>query len=146
MGQMKMFHISQKLNSIDLSFSATLENIDKAAKETKSFLRKIGIENQDFNIILCLREALTNSVIHGCGKNCQKTVTCNLRIEGDYLIMEVEDNGRGFDWRAWSYKDPLPMNDSGRGLAIMKNYFSIIRYNEKGNRLILIKELNRQPS
>ena len=141
-----MFDVSQRLNSIDLSFSATLENIDKAAKETKSFLRKIGIENQCFNFILCMREALTNAVIHGCGKNCQKTVAYNLRIEGDYLIMEVKDNGRGFDWQAWLHKDPLPMNDSGRGLSIMKNYFPIIRYNEKGNRLILIKELNREPS
>ncbi|MBW2609238.1 MAG: ATP-binding protein [Deltaproteobacteria bacterium] len=121
------------------SFSATLENVDRAAEKIQQFLIKTGIKDRSFNIILGMREALINAVTHGNGSDSKKKVTFRLQMEGHNLIMEVEDEGRGFDWNACLMK-PLPSREeSGRGLAIMKRTFTSIEFNEKGNRLILEK-------
>jgi anti-sigma regulatory factor (Ser/Thr protein kinase) len=119
------------------SFSATLENVDKAAEKIKQFLIVNGIKEQSFNIVLGMREALINAVTHGNGSNSQKKVTFSLQLEGHNLIMEVEDEGEGFDWNTCLLKTLPSREESGRGLAIMKRTFTSIEYNEKGNRLIL---------
>lgn len=133
-----MFKVSQNSNEIDLLFSASLRNIDRAAEETKKFLKKAGTENQSFNIILGLREALINAVVHGSQNNSRKVIIYHLRIENDILFIEVKDEGYGFDW--WTYFDKgIPsLHEHGRGLAIMKRYFSAIKYNERGNKLLLV--------
>ena len=133
-----MFKVSQNSNEIYLSFSAFLRNIDRAAEETKRFLKKAGKENQSFNIILGLREALINAVVHGSRNNSRRVIIYHLRIENDIFFIEVEDEGYGFDWRAYFEKGIPKLHDHGRGLAIMKRYFSAMKYNERGNKLLLV--------
>ena len=63
------FQISQNNNRIDLAFSATLSNVDRAADMTKSFLITAGLEKQVFGVLLGLREALNNAVLKGCKRS-----------------------------------------------------------------------------
>jgi len=133
-----MFRVSQNSKEIDFSFSASLRNIDRAAEETKEFLKKAGKENQSFNIILGLREALINAVVHGCRKNSRRVIIYNLRIENDSFFMEVEDEGYGFDWRTYFGKGIPSIQEHGRGVAIMERCFSSMKYNERGNKLLLV--------
>ena len=132
---------SNDSNGIRLSFSATLENVDRAANEVKDFFSRVHVKDRTFDIILGIREALINSVTHGSRKDSKKNVTCTLRLEGDELIVEVEDEGAGFDWKARLDKNLPTREESGRGLALMKESFSKIKYIEKGNRLILIQKI-----
>ena len=53
--------------------------------------------------------------------------------------MEIEDEGDGFDWRTAVDRQPSMDADHGRGIIIMQRYASECRYNEKGNRLTLVK-------
>lgn len=117
-------------------------NIDIAAMETEKFLIENSFKDIAFDVILVMREALTNAVKYGSGENSRKKVKYSLKIEGNFLVMKVEDEGEGFDWKK-KLKQGLPMVDSssGRGLAIMKSYFRIIKYNKKGNVLTLYKKL-----
>ena len=93
------FNISQSPKILDLSFSATLENIDKAAQETKRFLSSVRAERHAFDVVLVLREALANAVVDGSRLDDSKIVDYRLRLEGDNLVMEIEDEGEGFDWQ-----------------------------------------------
>jgi serine/threonine-protein kinase RsbW len=124
-------------NGIKLAFFATLENVDKAAKEIGKFFTSVGIKRKTFNIILCVREALINAVTHGSGRDDKKNINFELKLEGNNIIIEVEDEGEGFDWRTCLSKGLPSKEESGRGLAIMKKCFAEIKYNEKGNRLTL---------
>jgi serine/threonine-protein kinase RsbW len=133
------FQLSQKRRRIDLSFSATLGHVDQAADITKVFLIKAGLEKLAFGILLGLREALNNAVVKGCGLNRRKKVVYHLEHRPDRLILKIEDEGRGFDWRQHLGKEPSPAVASGRGLPIFEQYFETVRFNEQGNRLILIK-------
>ena len=133
--------VFNKSMGIKHSFSATLENVDKIAEKIEIFLRKIGIKDQFFDIILGMREGLVNAVVHGSAEDREKKVAFSLRLEGYNLIIEVEDEGAGFDLRSCFGKNMPSKEESGRGLAIMKRMFTLIKYNEKGNKLILEKRI-----
>jgi len=138
-----VFELVETFDSLSIRLSATLDNIDRAAERTGEFLSSANLEDQAFNIILVMREALTNAVIHGCRNNDRATIMYGLRVGVDDLTMEVEDEGVGFDWRSFWRAKPNPLRETGRGLAIMRRYFTGIRYNEKGNKLTLKKRFRR---
>ncbi|MBN1850802.1 MAG: ATP-binding protein [Deltaproteobacteria bacterium] len=129
--------------TIILPFPATLENVDRTTRKIEQFLSHAGIKDpsQSFDIVLGMREALNNAVTHGSKKDLKKTVCLTLRMKGDVLIMEVEDEGDGFDWKRCMEKGLPFKEESGRGLAIMKRFFTSMRYNRKGNKLIMEKRI-----
>ena len=136
-----MFEISKTDNKLEISFSAALKNIDKAAEETKSFLVMINKKEHTFNTVLVMREGLINAVIHGnkCDEN--KTVMYKLIFENQYLKMNISDEGNGFDWKKMFEKEADSTADCGRGLFIMKTYSSFMEYNQIGNQLLLSLKL-----
>ena len=136
-----MFQVSKGSGHLDICLSATPQNIDTASEETKRFLATTGIEDRTFDILLVMREALNNAVKHGSQMNHLKIVKYNLYLKHDYLIMEIEDEGNGFDWRASLRKKHLSTLDRGRGLAIIKEYCVDVTFNDKGNRLILREKI-----
>lgn len=124
-------------------FSANLVNVDRAVEDARKFIKTIKLEGHCFAIILGLREALINAADHGCKfDNCKK-VSCLLKLEPDKFIIEVEDEGKGFDWRAADGKCPHAIKTSGRGRSIMDIYFTEVCFNEKGNKLRLTLSLDR---
>jgi serine/threonine-protein kinase RsbW len=144
----QIFNRTIKPDRLSITFSSTLENIDRICDEVSRFLDRDfkGMEAHLFSINLVIREALTNAVRHGNDLNPEKKVKFFLKIEREKEIwIIVEDQGRGFDWqKAWE-SPPGADDDHGRGLAIMNSYFSSCCYNKKGNRLILKKNLPHAP-
>ena len=110
-----MFEVSKDSRCLQLSFSATLANIDTASEETKNFLQAIEIQEGAFDVILVMREALNNAVKHGSQMNGQKTIKYGISVKANHLIMEIEDEGNGFDWMAKQGKTNSSPSDSGRG-------------------------------
>lgn len=139
-----MFEIRQRANGLDMSFSSTLENIDRADKETKGFLYKMGIDSEAFAIRLVMREGTLNAVKHGNLGDSRKIIKYGLQLEENSIIIEIEDEGKGFDWSAHLGKEPALSSDSGRGLTIMRKYCTGIEYNPPGNRLVLRKEIGER--
>ena len=133
-----MFNLSEATNSIEATFSAELNNIEKADAITKHFLEATEINYSSFDVLLVMREALNNAVIHGCHRNTDKNVLYRLKLERNVLAIEVEDEGEGFDWRRIMKREPQPDWDHGRGFPILKHYSDHISFNEKGNRLFII--------
>ncbi|MCW7753853.1 ATP-binding protein [Desulfobotulus sp. H1] len=124
---------------LSIRMSANMDNIERANKETMMFLRVNQLNSINFAICLGMREALTNAVRHGNRTNPSGIITYRIHLTNQRIILEIIDEGPGFDW-----KEPLivaPDAENGRGIQIMRNYFQSIRYNEKGNHLILEKDL-----
>ncbi|MBF0379132.1 MAG: ATP-binding protein [Desulfamplus sp.] len=99
-----------------------------------------------FAIQLVMREGLTNAVRHGNCFNAAKIVRCYVKIDkNQMLIVEIEDQGEGFNWKREQTKDIKDLDDDsdhGRGLMIMEQYFSRYWYNERGNKLTLEKHIS----
>lgn len=136
---------SHRPKEVRLFFPATLENVDKAAKEIDGVLHSIGIKKESFPILLGMREALLNAVSHGSGRDGRKKVQLKLKLRRDHILMEITDEGEGFDWKSRLEKGLQARKESGRGFAIIKRCFTDIEYNEKGNGLILKRKLIKPP-
>jgi serine/threonine-protein kinase RsbW len=94
-----------------------------------------------FDAELLLREALTNAVLHGCDADPNKQVRCVLRLNSRRLLIVVQDDGDGFDWRAaWNHAATLA-DCSGRGVEILRTYANHVRYNKRGNAVAMVKRL-----
>ena len=140
-----LFNVTHDEKSLNIVLGSALQKIDKVSDEATSFLEKYGLKKHVFPVCLVLREGLSNAVRHAHKSNPEKIIRFGLRISGDELIMEIEDQGNGFDWkdrlRLNEGDVPDPVMEHGRGMKIMDQYFCDISYNEKGNKLVLKKRI-----
>jgi serine/threonine-protein kinase RsbW len=98
-------------------------------------------EEEVFGVRLALEEALVNAVKHGNRNDPTKWVWASWHVGTHRVLVEIEDEGGGFDPRA--VPDPCaPENlerSCGRGLLLMRTYMSWVRYNSRGNRVTMLK-------
>jgi serine/threonine-protein kinase RsbW len=100
-----------------------------------------------FTAELLMREALTNAVVHGSHADPDQRVSCWWRLKDARLLIAVQDDGCGFDWRAaWNNQAASP-DCSGRGIEILRKYSSRVRFNGRGNAVIIVKRFveEKQP-
>ena len=94
-----------------------------------------------FGIRLAVEEALVNAVKHGHGGDPTKRVSIRYCVGAKRVLVEVEDQGPGFDPEL--VPDPLdPKNlerPCGRGLLLMRSYLTSVRFSRKGSRVTLYK-------
>jgi serine/threonine-protein kinase RsbW len=96
-------------------------------------------QKQVFGVRLALEEALVNAVKHGNRHDPTKRVWASWHVGPSRVMIEIEDEGDGFDPRA--VPDPCaPENlerSCGRGVFLMRHYMSSVRYNRRGNHVIM---------
>jgi serine/threonine-protein kinase RsbW len=95
-----------------------------------------------FAIRLALEEALVNAIKHGHKGDASKEVQLRYYLASACLLVEVEDQGAGF--QPQEVPDPFAAENlersSGRGLLLMRNYMTWVRYNERGNRVTMCRQ------
>jgi serine/threonine-protein kinase RsbW len=88
-----------------------------------------------FGVRLAVEEALVNSIRHGHRNNPAKTVHIRFQATEQQLLVEIQDEGPGFD--PDGVPDPLsPENlerPGGRGVFLMRHYMTWVSFNELGN-------------
>ena len=105
-------------------------------------LEALGYPRKDqFAVRLAVEEALVNAVKHGNRGDPAKEARLRYHAGSEFVLLEVEDEGEGFDPAA--VPDPLaPENlerPSGRGLFLIRKYMTWVEYSERGNRVIMCK-------
>ena len=134
----KKFEISKSGKQLSISFSSSMDTIDKIDIETRRLLKDELDDSHLFSLSLCMREGLTNAIKHGHRLDADKITQYTLTIGEKAITIKIEDQGEGFDWRNVRKKKTNPKLDHGRGLSIINEYCSEYRYNEKGNTLTMI--------
>jgi serine/threonine-protein kinase RsbW len=96
------------------------------------------------DVQIAVREAATNAIIHGNGRDVRKRVRVKLVVNTAGLEICVQDQGRGFDPSA--VPDPLAADNlrrsSGRGILFMRSLMdevSIVRAAEGGTQVRMVK-------
>jgi serine/threonine-protein kinase RsbW len=118
---------------------ATLDAIEEFCREFQTWRAAACVGLNSFAAELLLREALTNSVLHGCSCDPRKRISCSLRAKPGRLVIAIRDDGEGFDWRAsWDQQQDVS-ETHGRGMEILRKYASSVRFNRKGNSVTLVK-------
>ena len=106
-------------------------------------VEKLGvIKPEQSNLFVALDEAFVNAVKHGNKYDASKLVRITAEVSSKEARFTIEDEGEGFD--VTSIPDPLdPQNlfkTSGRGVLFIYNIMDEVKYNERGNRLTMVKK------
>jgi len=136
-----MYSVIYQDNGFQAKLAAAMANIDYACRCLERFLEKSGLQELKFEMVLGAREILNNAVIHGSSRNPELNIEFSVSIQGSAIVMEVIDEGAGFDFTAYATAECDPMETCGRGLQILKSYFDTVSYQPPGNRVALKKEL-----
>jgi anti-sigma regulatory factor (Ser/Thr protein kinase) len=118
---------------------ATLEAIESFCVEFQLWRGLACADLNAFSSELLLREALTNSVVHGSAEDSRQRVSCVLRAKRGRLIVAIRNGGKGFDWRAAWDRRADSADTHGRGIEILRHYASAVRFNTAGNSVMLIQ-------
>jgi serine/threonine-protein kinase RsbW len=106
-------------------------------------VEKLGVCKPDqSNLFVALDEAFVNAVKHGNKFDPGKLVRITAEVSKAEAKFTIEDEGEGFDVNA--IPDPLdPENlfkTSGRGVLFIYNIMDEVNYNDRGNRLTMVKK------
>ena len=121
----------------------TSAEIVPAIDNIVSALESIGYGDKEmFAIRLALEEALVNAIKHGHHGDPSKEVQLRYHFTTECILAEIEDQGSGF--KPEDVPDPFaPENlerPSGRGLFLMQNYMTWVRYNDAGNCVTMCRQ------
>lgn len=130
-----------------------LTNDLRSIETSVTYLMERGLEvgfdprRLRLNFRVGLTEALANAMLYGNGRDSRKRVRLEARIEPGEIVIEVTDEGPGFDPHGVS--DPtLPANrlrPGGRGLFLIRQLMDQVEFNEKGNSIRMVLREPPQP-
>ena len=106
-------------------------------------VEKVGVVNSETsNLFIALDEAFVNAVKHGNKFDAKKNVKITAEVSTKEALFTIEDEGEGFDVNAIPNPcDPENLfKTSGRGVLFIYNIMDEVKYNERGNRLTMIKK------
>lgn len=119
------------------------EEIVPAVEDILHAIERVGFaEREIFAIRLALEEALVNAIKHGHQGDPNKEVQLRYHVAADHLLVEIEDQGPGFNPNA--VPDPIAAENlersCGRGLLLMRHYMTWVSFNETGNRVTMCRQ------
>ncbi|MHB8839927.1 MAG: ATP-binding protein [Gemmatimonadaceae bacterium] len=98
-----------------------------------------------FHIPVALTEALSNAILRGNGEDASKSVRVRVVVDAHALVVEVEDDGLGFDLEACTLDPTTNENlgrEDGRGLFLMRRLMDEVeQFRGSGNvvRMVLLR-------
>ncbi|NIP25222.1 MAG: ATP-binding protein [Phycisphaerae bacterium] len=121
--------------------------VTSVREEILSKLKANSFSEEDiFAVHLALEEAFINAVRHGNRMDSKKGVKIDYSVAPDKVELTVTDEGEGFD------PDTVPdprfgenlFKPEGRGLFLMRSYMDVVKFNERGNSVCMVKNKANQ--
>ncbi len=131
-----------KRERIDFELPSDISLMNSVLQYLIGRVSKLGLINpRRSNLFVALDEAFVNAVKHGNRHDITKHVRITADVSQTEARFTVEDEGEGFNVQA--IPDPCdPENlfkSSGRGVLLIYNIMDEVKYNERGNRLTMVK-------
>jgi anti-sigma regulatory factor (Ser/Thr protein kinase) len=161
-----------RTTELDIVISSLNSAIEATVKLVGHMLSGVVDRARMIRFELAVDEALRNAYEHGClgisssekvrlcksealeeflrskeleAAEAGKTIHISAKCSEEEFSCVIEDQGAGFDWR----EVPLTPEGSGettalngRGLMLIRNVFDTVAFNEKGNKVTLVKKLS----
>jgi len=97
---------------------------------------------------LILNELITNAIMHGNKCNEEKDVKIMVAILNEkYVFLSIRDEGEGFCYEKVAIKKEMDLSDcgclseNGRGMQIVRCLCDRVKFNKKGNKIVVIKRI-----
>jgi anti-sigma regulatory factor (Ser/Thr protein kinase) len=116
MGTERHFRRTDILGPFEYRFAPSPKGARLARQVLDLWLREQPVaDDRAHDISVAGSELVSNAITHGA----EAEVTLGARVEGDGIMLEVHDDGRGFTVTASPFDEPDPEAESGRGLQIV---------------------------
>ena len=134
------------VSSTPFNFSIVVKSrpsaVVEVCEEVLSKLEANDFSKDDiFAVHLALEEAFLNAVKHGNKMDSSKEVKIDYSVDFDKIEISLTDQGKGFEPN--SVADPRFGEDlykpGGRGLLLMNSYMDVVKFNETGNSLYMVR-------
>ncbi|MGH7712470.1 MAG: ATP-binding protein [Gemmatimonadaceae bacterium] len=125
----------------DLRFPSDVSFVERAVELVVDRCRAAGFSPHAlaFNVRVALTEALSNAILYGNHEDAAKAVRVTASMNDGALILEVYDQGAGFDLEA-STNDPTRLEnllrEDGRGLFLMRKLMDKVEQVSNGYNLV----------
>lgn len=137
----------EKYPFLNLEIESTMEAANCAKSRVKSFLCKTCYDPD--LILMALHELLINSLEHGNQYDPAKKIRIHVEDREQFLLIAVEDEGEGFDWKELKERAMVEIVDTdgevaikGRGLGFLVTktvaHYFYYYFNETGNKATII--------
>ena len=128
--------------SESIKIRSNAKHLKKVSTRIVDLLMKRNVDkNHIFDIRLSIEEAVLNAIEHGNKGDESQTVNISFVIDDQRIEITVEDQGNGFSHIG--LPDPTVdgniLRSHGRGVYLIHKLMDKIQYNDKGNRVKLIK-------
>lgn len=131
---LKSLHVALELEiPSDIRYiERVVEVVSRQCEQLAYHPRQIAL-----NVPVALTEALSNAILRGNRESADKTVQIRCDLNRERLVLEIVDEGRGFDLQECLIDPTGPeqiTREDGRGLFLMARLMdSIERFNSRGN-------------
>jgi serine/threonine-protein kinase RsbW len=120
----------------------TVTEVSGIADQLSADLALAGFAERDiFGLRLAIEEALVNGIKHGNRADPSKEVRMQYRITAEQIVVEIEDDGPGFNPE--DLPDPCAVENlercCGRGVFLIRHYMTWVQYSERGNAVTMCK-------
>jgi len=135
---------------IELDIPSDVQYIEKVVEliQRECALMQFGARQLMLNLAVALTEALSNAILRGNNDDPAKHVRVMARVDPARLVIEVQDEGRGFDLDQCTLDPTTPGNvdrEDGRGLFLMRQLMDRVeRFDDVRGKNVVRLTLMRQ--
>ena len=116
---------------VEVDIPSDIRLIERVVELVRRECEYMGFARQQvtLNVPVALTEAVSNAILRGNGDDPAKHVRVRALVDAERLVLEIGDEGPGFDIDA-SFVDPtIPDNidrEDGRGLFLMRKLMDTV--------------------
>lgn len=133
--------------ALDVEIPSDVNEIERVVELVRRECEEIRLPPRacSLNIPVALTEAISNAILRGNREDGAKHVRVRALLDAQRLVLEVEDEGEGFDFEHTVIDPTTPdqlEREDGRGLFLMRKLMDRVeRFTRDGNvvRLTLIR-------
>jgi len=128
---------------IKISLPGKPEYVSIARLTASVIANQMGFNIDDVeDIKVAVGEACNNAVLHG--KSHEEVFEVQFEVQDNRMVIEVRDNGNGFDLDEYQAPEPGELRENGLGIFIMKTLMDEVDFipaKNNGTTIRLVKEL-----
>lgn len=131
-------------SSVHLHLRSQAEYLSRLRGVVSELSRRIGLgDGPELQVKMAVTEAAANAICHGSPEGARNHVQVSFHVAADALIVDVEDQGPGFDPSAVRRVAAAELSDHGYGLEMMRRSMDRVEFfhNERGMLVRMAKYL-----
>lgn len=116
-------------NSVDLYLRSAPEMLPRLRNVVTALARQARLgDDLEMRVKSAVTEAAANAILHGSPEGPRNHVRVSFVVDGKLLIVEVADQGRGFDPQGVPAPAAADLRENGYGLHIMRSSMDRVEF------------------